>query len=159
MGRKSRPFAHLHSSLDARFAELEVEIGESLRPRARIFPFCGDYRRRQVRSRLPPEGGIRFCALIRFRANTYQPERKISVWSVTGLRFVRMRNPVIRAASSSVEAIEAVLDGGAVRVPDGAVGVLEVQQRVNDVQVGGAERQFTDRLVEPDSCLMLDARL
>jgi hypothetical protein len=38
-----------------RFAELEVKIAESLRPRPQIFLFCGDYRRRLVRSRLPPE--------------------------------------------------------------------------------------------------------
>jgi len=56
MGRKSWLFAHSLSSLDSRFAELEVEIAESLRPCPRIFPFCGDYRRRLAWSRLPPEG-------------------------------------------------------------------------------------------------------
>jgi hypothetical protein len=55
MGRKSRLFAHSLPSLGSRFPELEVKIPESLRPRPRIFPFCGDYRRRLVRSRLPPE--------------------------------------------------------------------------------------------------------
>jgi hypothetical protein len=44
MGRKSRLFAHSISSPDSRFAELEVEIAESLRSCPRIFPFCGDYR-------------------------------------------------------------------------------------------------------------------
>src|SRR5258705_13635007 len=71
MGRKSRLFAHSLSSLDSRFAEVETEIAESLRPSPQIFPFWGDYGRRRVRSRLPP-GGIRFCALIRFRAKTSQ---------------------------------------------------------------------------------------
>jgi hypothetical protein len=33
--------------LDARFADPEMEIGDSLRP-CRIFPFYGDYRRRLV---------------------------------------------------------------------------------------------------------------
>ena len=41
-------FAHSLSSLDYPFADLEVEIVESLRPRPRIFPFCGDYRWRIV---------------------------------------------------------------------------------------------------------------
>src|SRR5437763_9625193 len=54
MGRKSRLFMHSLSSLDSHSAELEVEMAESLRPYPRIFPFCGDYRRRLVRSRLPP---------------------------------------------------------------------------------------------------------
>jgi len=40
-----------------RFAELEAEIAENLRPFSRIFPFWGDYRRRRVRSGLPPEDG------------------------------------------------------------------------------------------------------
>src|SRR5450631_1696797 len=57
MGRKSRLLAHSLPSLDSRVAGLEVEITESLRPRPRIFPFCGDYRRRLVRSLLPPEDG------------------------------------------------------------------------------------------------------
>jgi hypothetical protein len=55
MGRKSRLFAYSISSPDTRFARQEVEIAESLRPCPRIFPFCGDSRRRLVRSRLPPE--------------------------------------------------------------------------------------------------------
>src|SRR5258708_17679438 len=59
MGRKSRLFAHTISSPDSGFAGLEVEIAESLRPCPQIFPFCGDYRRRLVRSRLPPEGNER----------------------------------------------------------------------------------------------------
>jgi hypothetical protein len=48
MGRKSRLFTHSTSSPDSRFADLEVEIAESLRPCPRLFPFCGDYRRRLV---------------------------------------------------------------------------------------------------------------
>ncbi len=36
-----------------------------------IFPFWGDYRRRQVRSGLPPEGGSRFRALLRFLAKLF----------------------------------------------------------------------------------------
>jgi hypothetical protein len=54
MGRKSRLFAYSISSPGSRVAVLGVEIAESLQPCPRIFPFCGDYRRRQVRSRLPP---------------------------------------------------------------------------------------------------------
>jgi hypothetical protein len=57
MRRKSRLFAHWLRSPDSRFAEEETEIPESLRPFPRIFPFCGDYRRRRVRSGLPPEDG------------------------------------------------------------------------------------------------------
>jgi hypothetical protein len=57
MGRKSRLLTYSLSSLDFRFAELEVEIAESLLPCPRIFPFCGDYRRRLVRSGLPPDEG------------------------------------------------------------------------------------------------------
>jgi len=60
MGRKSRLFAHSLWSPDSRFTELEAEIAESLRPFPRIFPFWGDYRRRRVRSGLPPDPGTRF---------------------------------------------------------------------------------------------------
>jgi hypothetical protein len=63
MGRKSRLFACSISSPDPEFADVEVEFAESLRPCPRIFPFCGDYRRRPVRSRLPPEHGTRFRAI------------------------------------------------------------------------------------------------
>ena len=65
MGRKSRLFAHSISSPDSQFADLEVEIAESLRPCPRIFPFCGDYRRRLVRSRLPPDLGTLFRPSLR----------------------------------------------------------------------------------------------
>lgn len=61
MGRKSRLFAHSNSSLDSR-AALEVIFADSLRPCSRIFPFCGDYGRRLVRSPLPPEGSSRDAA-------------------------------------------------------------------------------------------------
>lgn len=54
MRRKSRLFAHSLWSPDSRFAELEAGIVESLRAFPRIFPFRGDYRRRRVRSGLPP---------------------------------------------------------------------------------------------------------
>ena len=60
MGRKSRLFAHSLWSPDSRFAELAAEIPESLRPFLQIFPFWGDYRRRRVRSGLPPDEGSRF---------------------------------------------------------------------------------------------------
>ena len=60
MGRKSRLFAHSLSSLDPRFAEVEAEIAKSLQPSPRIFPFCGDYRRRLVRSPLDGGGGSEF---------------------------------------------------------------------------------------------------
>jgi hypothetical protein len=43
MGRKSRLFAHLFSSLDSRFAEVEAELAESLRPSPQIFPFWRDH--------------------------------------------------------------------------------------------------------------------
>ena len=49
-------FAHSISSPDSRFAGLPMEFAESLRSCRRVFPFCGDYRRRLARSRLPPEG-------------------------------------------------------------------------------------------------------
>jgi hypothetical protein len=65
VGRKSRHFVHSLLSLGSRFAEPEAEILE--RPCPRIFPFCGDYRRRLVRSPLPSEGGSAICALISFR--------------------------------------------------------------------------------------------
>ena len=55
MGRKCGLFAYSTSSPGSGFAELEVKSPERLRPCPRIFPFCGDYRRRLVRSRLPPE--------------------------------------------------------------------------------------------------------
>ena len=58
MGRKSRLFAHSISSPDSRLADLEAEIAESLRPCPQIFPFWGDYRRRLVRSRLPPDPAL-----------------------------------------------------------------------------------------------------
>jgi hypothetical protein len=41
MGRKSQLLAHLVSSSDSQFAEVKVEIAESLRPWSQIFPFCG----------------------------------------------------------------------------------------------------------------------
>jgi len=55
MGRKSRLFAYSISFPNSDFADLEVEIAESLRLCLRKFPFCGDYRQRLVRSRLPPD--------------------------------------------------------------------------------------------------------
>jgi hypothetical protein len=48
MGRKSRLFAHSISSLDAQFADFEVEIAQKSPALSRIFPFRGDYRRRLV---------------------------------------------------------------------------------------------------------------
>jgi hypothetical protein len=57
MGRKSRLFVHSLASLGSGFAELEAQIAESLRSFPQIFPFWGDYRRRRVRSGLPPEAG------------------------------------------------------------------------------------------------------
>ena len=41
-------FRYSISSPGSRFADVEVEIAESLWPCARKFPFCGDYRRRLV---------------------------------------------------------------------------------------------------------------
>jgi len=60
IGRKSRLFAHSLPSLGSRFADPEEEIAESLRPCPQIFPFWGDYRRRLVGSRLPPDHGTLF---------------------------------------------------------------------------------------------------
>ena len=57
IGRKSWLFANSPLSPDSRSCEVEGEITESLRPNPQKFPFCGDYRRRLVRSALPPEGG------------------------------------------------------------------------------------------------------
>jgi len=48
MGRKSQLFTHSFSSLDSRFAEVEAEIAESLRPSPQIFPFWRDHGRRPV---------------------------------------------------------------------------------------------------------------
>jgi len=62
-------FAHSRASLNLRLVKFEGEIAESLRPRPRIFPFCEDYRRRLVRSRLPPRTAVKL-ALMRLRANT-----------------------------------------------------------------------------------------
>jgi hypothetical protein len=44
--RKSRLFAHSLLSLHSGCTKSVGEIAKSLRPRPRIFPFCGDYRRR-----------------------------------------------------------------------------------------------------------------
>jgi hypothetical protein len=49
MGRKYGLFACPIPSLRSRFSDLKAEICESLRPCPGIFPFCGDYRQRQVR--------------------------------------------------------------------------------------------------------------
>jgi hypothetical protein len=45
-GRKCRLFAHSISSPDSQPADLGAHIAECLQPCPRIFPFCGDYRRR-----------------------------------------------------------------------------------------------------------------
>jgi hypothetical protein len=42
MGRKSRLFVYLISYPDSQFAHLDLEIVESLRSCAPMFPFCGD---------------------------------------------------------------------------------------------------------------------
>jgi hypothetical protein len=54
MGRKYGLFAHSVLSLGAWFAELRLEISESLRLSPRIFPFCGDYSRRPGSIAPPP---------------------------------------------------------------------------------------------------------
>ena len=54
MGRKSGLFAHLILSLETQIRKSGTEIDESLRPFLQIFPFRGEFRRRQVRSPLPP---------------------------------------------------------------------------------------------------------
>jgi hypothetical protein len=46
MGRKSPLFAHSLLSPDSQLANPGAPIAESLQPRPRKFPFCGDYRRR-----------------------------------------------------------------------------------------------------------------
>jgi hypothetical protein len=79
MGRKCRLFASLTLSPGSQLVELKVEIAESLRPCPRIFPFCGDYRRRQFSSRLPPEGDSRFgVPRVIF---PLQPKRQQAAWS------------------------------------------------------------------------------
>jgi hypothetical protein len=56
MGRKLGVFAHSILSLDQWFADLEAEIGKSLRPSLRIFPFCRGYRQRPGSiTPLPPD--------------------------------------------------------------------------------------------------------
>jgi hypothetical protein len=47
-GSEIRLFAHSLLSLDPRFAEVKAEMGESLRPSPRIFPFWRDYWQRPV---------------------------------------------------------------------------------------------------------------
>ncbi|SIN88628.1 hypothetical protein SAMN05443247_00462 [Bradyrhizobium erythrophlei] len=108
MGRKSPLFAHSISSSDFRFAHLEVEIAESLRPCPRIFPFCGDYRRRLVRSRLPPEGGVRERGRKPdyWRLNFVQAGRGRFLGgiprpvTVTGIRLLPISNPFNLIATS-----------------------------------------------------------
>jgi hypothetical protein len=58
----------------------------------------------------------------------------------------------------SLEAVVAAFDGRA-GMPYRAVRVLQVQQRVDNLQVGGAEWEFADRLVEPDSRRIVDTGL
>src|SRR5205823_1110995 len=53
-GPEIRAFRSFDFVSGSRFAALEAELVESLRPCPRIFPFCGDCRRRRVRSLLPP---------------------------------------------------------------------------------------------------------
>jgi hypothetical protein len=48
MRRKSRLFAHSFYSPDSRFAELEAEIAERLRPSPQKFPFFADHRLRLI---------------------------------------------------------------------------------------------------------------
>jgi hypothetical protein len=69
MARKSWLFAHSVSSPDSWCAKVEVQTAESLRPFPQISPFCGDYRRRLVRSALPPERPIR--TTVKFRKLRY----------------------------------------------------------------------------------------
>ena len=69
MGRKSRLFAHSTFVSDSRFADLEDGNRRKSPASSAKFPFCGDYRRRPVRSRLPAGAA---SALIRFRAKPYQ---------------------------------------------------------------------------------------
>jgi hypothetical protein len=57
-GGKTRLFAH-RLLPTPNLGEVEGEIDESLRPNPQIFQFCGDYRRRRVRSPLPPDHGSR----------------------------------------------------------------------------------------------------
>ena len=78
MGRKSGLFAHSLSSPDSCFADLEAEVAKSLRPSPQIFPFCGDYRRRLVRSRLPPEGGSPISRIL-IRLSS---KKLISLWKI-----------------------------------------------------------------------------
>jgi hypothetical protein len=84
MGRKSRLFAHSLSSLDSRFAGHEAEIAKSLRPFRRIFPFWGDFRRRRVRSGLPPDRGSPF------RTNTSNKSFRVNVAGFDSLHPIQL---------------------------------------------------------------------
>jgi hypothetical protein len=57
-GRKLGLSAQPIPSRGLQFGNLEAEIGKSLRPNPRIFPFCGDCRRRPGSiTPLPPDRG------------------------------------------------------------------------------------------------------
>ena len=58
-GAEIPAFAHSRATLDLRLVKFEGEIAERLRPCPRIFPFCGEYRRRLVRSRLLPRTAVK----------------------------------------------------------------------------------------------------
>jgi hypothetical protein len=109
MGRKSRLFAHSISSLDSRFAELGVEIGESLRPCPRIFPFWGDYRRRRVRSGLPPEVGRTISGRLRKRKCLRTAHRQ--VFAITS-RPSAKRHPAIKSRRGLSRIAIEPLNGG-----------------------------------------------
>src|SRR4051794_39742453 len=55
MAGKPGLFVHSVLSPDPRSGKVEGLIAESLRPQLQKLPFCGDYRRRLVRSPLPPD--------------------------------------------------------------------------------------------------------
>ena len=92
IGPKSGLFARSPSSLNSRFGEPEGEFAESLRPYPQIFPFCGDYRRRPVRSSLPPDLGTQCWPNLRIPAtrvgNSLTTTRE-RTWFKASLRWSR----------------------------------------------------------------------
>jgi hypothetical protein len=145
MGRKSPLFAHLNLSPDPRIAELKEEIGKSLRPNPRIFPFCGDYRRRRVRSGLPPDGAVGFenpsppqpvsieknprgvffpAASACFRIATRHPTPKAKHDSSQPGKFIRRRLILRRRALSNHKRSAEIANGGSLIFLGGPRGPL-----------------------------------
>ncbi len=74
--RKSGLFRAFVLVSKLRFLLLGAEVAESLRPIPEKFPFCGDYWRRPVRSRLPPDHGTLPRASWSLSATSSRPKPK-----------------------------------------------------------------------------------